>query len=165
MPYSSPNHPRFVYPPFFGWGSTNLFYARPSDALVVVRRHPIPIPTLSSLFLPLQHIHHHRDLTTSVSDIRESSGGVFFPFTLSVAMKTAPMPLRPYSPCHRHPDDHDDPATSRLDTQGAHPIHEHSPCAHRQHLHPYCSHAIESSGMVPKAYHEGPSSSDRILER
>ncbi len=66
-------------------------------------------------------------------------GRSVFPFTLSVTMKMAPTPHRPYSPCHQCPDNHDDPTTSHLDAQGAHPIHEHSPHAHQRHLHSHCS--------------------------
>ncbi|KAK0433273.1 hypothetical protein EV421DRAFT_1910262 [Armillaria borealis] len=79
VPCSSPNHPKFVYPPFYGSGNTNPMCTNPPDAPVVVRRHPIPTPTLSRLFSPLRLIHHHKDLTTPVFDIREYSGEVRSP--------------------------------------------------------------------------------------
>ncbi|PBK58914.1 hypothetical protein ARMSODRAFT_1027867 [Armillaria solidipes] len=90
---------------------------------------------------PLQPYSHPYNLSTTAGTsppLFLTSGNPVvrsvFPFTLSITVKMAPTPPHPYSPCHQHPDDYNDPAIICLDAQGAHPVHEHSLHAHSSRI-------------------------------
>ncbi|KAK0220753.1 hypothetical protein EDD85DRAFT_984145 [Armillaria nabsnona] len=136
VPCNHPSHPIFGYPPFFGWGNTNLLYARSSDPPFVVQEPPSP---------SLSHILSYGSTTTPTtppppfSISRNSVVRSFSSLDLFIAIKTAPTPPRPFfssQPCR---DQYNDLDTVRLDVQHVYPLVEHARHALRRPLCSQCS--------------------------
>ncbi|KAK0246505.1 hypothetical protein EDD85DRAFT_804436 [Armillaria nabsnona] len=125
-PCNHPSHPIFGYPPFFGWGNTNLPCTRISGPPFVVQEHPIPSPC------SLSHILSYGLTTTPTTPpppFSISGNSVVRSFSsldLFIAVKTARTPPRPFSSSQPHRNQYDDPDTVRLDVQHVYPRDEHA---------------------------------------